>query len=302
LNKPPSKGLTVIQNMLSKHFNFGKTHIMKKIFLALSCIVAITSYAQIKMPAPSPTQTIKQDFGLSSIELTYSRPGMKGRKIFGDLVPYGQMWRTGANAATRIKFGDDVTIGGQAVKAGEYALYTIPNENEWVIILNRGVNNGGLDGYKKEEDVVRFKVKPTTMPVPAETFTMQFANVKPSTIDLNLRWDKTVVPIPITTDVDTKVMQQIDEMVNNDNRPYYQAALYYSEKGKDLNQAIKWFDKAIEQNPKGFWIYHQKANALVKMGKKDEARLMAQKSMDVAREEKNDDYVRLNEKLLANLK
>ncbi|MBA2561725.1 MAG: DUF2911 domain-containing protein [Chitinophagaceae bacterium] len=275
---------------------------MKKIFLALSCIAAMASSAQLKMPAPSPTQTIKQDFGLSSIELTYSRPGMKGRKIFGDLVPYGEMWRTGANAATRIKFGEDVTIGGQAVKAGEYALYTIPNQNEWEIILNKGVTNGGLNGYKKEEDVTRFKVKPTSLPAPVETFTMEIGEIKPSSSELQLKWENTAVKVPITTDVDTKVMGQINDIMNKDNRPYFQSAMYYIESGKDMKQALAWFDKAIEQNPKGFWIYHQKANALVKMGKKDEAKIVAQKSMDIAREEKNDDYVRLNEKLLATLK
>jgi tetratricopeptide (TPR) repeat protein len=226
---------------------------------------------------------------------------MKGRKIFGDLVPYGKVWRTGANAATRIKFGDDVTVGGQAVKAGEYSLYTIPNPDEWEIILNKNVTSG-IGGYKAEEDVVRFKVKPIAMPTAAETFTMQFANVGASTADLHLRWDKIVVPVSIKTDVDTKIMGQINDLMNKDNRPYYQSALYYSDNGKDLAQAIKWFDKAIEQNPKGYWIYHQKANTLVKMGKKDEAKIVAQKSMDIAREEKNDDYVALNEKLIASLK
>ncbi|MEO6329640.1 MAG: DUF2911 domain-containing protein [Ginsengibacter sp.] len=275
---------------------------MKKILLAVLCFIALSSPAQIKTPAPSTTQTIKQDFGLSNIELTYSRPNMKGRKIFGDLVPYGKMWRTGANGATRIKFGDDVTVGGQAVKAGEYALYTIPNADEWEIILNKGVTNGGLSGYKTEEDVVRFKVKPITMPVPAETFTMQFANVGATSVDLHLRWDKTVVPITITTDIDTKVMGQINDLMNKDNRPYYQAALYYSDNGKDLNQAVKWFDKAIEDNPKAYYMYYQKANTLVKLGKKDEAKAVAQKSMDLAREQKNDDYVALNEKLIAGLK
>jgi hypothetical protein len=275
---------------------------MKKIFLALSCMVAMASSAQLKMPAPSPTQTITPDFGLSSIELAYSRPGMKGRKIFGDLVPYGEMWRTGANAATRIKFGEDVTIGGQPVKAGEYAFYTIPNENEWEIILNKGVNNGGLNGYKKEEDVTRFKVKPTSLPAATETFTMEFAEIKPSSTELLLKWENTAVKVPITTDVDTKVMGQINDLMNKDSRPYFQSALYYTENGKDMKQALAWFDKAIEQNPKGFWIYHQKANALAKMGKKDEAKMVAQKSMDIARQEKNDDYVRLNEKLLASLK
>ncbi len=277
---------------------------MKKSFLFFIICIAITTIgiAQIRMPAPSPTQTIKQDFGLSSIELTYSRPGIKGRKIFGELVPYGKMWRTGANGATRIKFGDDVVIGGQQVKAGEYALYSIPNENEWEIILNKGVDNGGLSGYKTEDDVTRFKVKPSSLTTPVETFTMEFGDVKPSGTELQLKWENTAVNIPITTDVDSKVMAQINDEMNKDNKPYYQSALYYAENGKDLKQAITWFDKAIEQNPKGFWIYHQKANALVKMGKKDEAKIAAQKSMDVARQEKNDDYVRLNEKLLAELK
>ncbi len=276
---------------------------MKKMFLffIISCFTTI-GISQIKTPASSPTQTIKQDFGLSDIELTYSRPGIKGRKIFGDLVPFGQMWRTGANGATRIKFGEDVVIGGQELKAGEYALYTIPNQAEWEIILNKGVDNGGLAGYKAVDDVARFKVNPTSIPTPVETFTMGFGEVKPASTELQLKWENTSVTIPITTDLDSKVMAQINDLMNKDNKPYYQSALYYAENGKDLKQAITWFDKAIEQNPKGFWIYHQKANALVKMGKKDEAKIAAQKSMDVAREEKNDDYVRLNEKLIASLK
>ena len=273
---------------------------MKKVLFAVFCFIALTSSAQLKTPAPSSTQTIKQDFGLSSIELTYSRPNIRGRKIFGDLVPYGKLWRTGANAPTRIKFGDDVTVGGQAVKAGEYALYTIPNADEWEIILSKGFE--GVSEYKKEEDVARFKVKPIVMPVPAETFTMQFMNVGASSADLNIRWDKTVVAIPIKTDIDTKVMNQINDILIKDNRPYYQAAVYYSDNGKDLNQAIKWFDKAIEQNPDAYYMYYQKANTLVKLGRKDEAKQAAQKSMALAREQKNDDYVTLNEKLIAGLK
>src|SRR5687768_10714556 len=270
--------------------------------IAAACCMLFADAQQIKTPAPSPTQTIKQDFGISTIELTYSRPNMRGRTIFGDLVPYGKLWRTGANAATRITFADDVSVGGVAVKAGEYALYTIPNENEWEIILNKGVNNGGLNGYKTEEDVTRFKVKPVKLPAPAETFTMEFAEIRPSSTELQLKWENTAVKIPITTDVDTKVMGQINDIMNKDSKPYFQSALYYAENGKDMKQALAWFDKAIEQNPKGFWIYHQKANALAKMGKKDEAKMVAQKSMDIARQEKNDDYVRLNEKLLATLK
>lgn len=277
---------------------------LKKLIL---CGVAVLSLLavdaqQLKTPAPSPTQTIKQDFGISTVELTYSRPAMKGRKVFGDLVPYGKLWRTGANAATRIKFADDVQIGGTTLKAGEYVIYTVPNQNEWEVVFNKGLNNWGIDGYKQEEDVARVKVKSIKLDESIESFTMQFMNVKPSSTDLFIAWDKTAVAVPIITDVETKVMAQINNIMNKDNRPYFSAAMYYLDNGKDLNQALVWFDKAIEQNPKAFWVYHQKANALAKAGKKDEAKTTAQRSIELAKEAKNDDYVRLNEKLLAELK
>lgn len=256
---------------------------------------------QLKTPAPSPSQTIKQDFGVSSMELTYSRPNIRGRKVFGDLVPYGKLWRTGANAATRIKFADDVIIGGKQVKAGDYVVYTIPNENEWEVIINKGINNWGIDGYKQEEDVARVKVKPMKMDMPAETFTMQFGNVKAASADLQIMWDRTAVAVPITTDVESKVMAQINNVMFKDNRPYFNAAMYYLETGKDLNQAVAWFDKAIEQTPNAYWVYHQKANALAKLGKKEEAKATAQKSMELATKQNNQDYVALNQKLLAEL-
>lgn len=275
---------------------------MKKILsTVLICTITVFVSGQLRTPAPSPTQTIKQDFGLSSVELIYSRPAMKGRKIFGDLVPWNKVWRTGANSATRIKFNDDVMIGGQALKAGEYALYTVPGENEWEVIINKGSANWGTD-YKMEDDIFRVKAKPIKLDQPVESFTMQFANIKPTSTDLRIMWDKTAVAVPITTEIDKKVMAQINNQVVKDGRPYFQSAMYYMENGKDMNQAVQWFDKAIEQNPKGYWIYHQKANALAKMGKKAEAKAIAQKSMDIARQEKNDDYVSLNEKLLAELK
>lgn len=267
---------------------------------AFSVAVFFTNAQPLRTPQPSPTQTVKQDFGISSVELIYSRPGMKGRKIFGDLVPYGKVWRTGANNATRIKFADDVTIGGQTLKAGEYALYTIPNEKEWEIIINKGSANWGTE-YKQEDDLLRIKAKATQLDHPVETFTIQFANVKSNSADLQILWDKTSVAVPITTDVDKKVMAQLDNIMNRDNRPYFSAAMYYMETGRDLNQAVAWFDKAYEQNPKAFWVLHQKANALAKLGKKDEARTTAQKSMEIAKSEKNDDYVKLNEKLIASL-
>lgn len=274
---------------------------MKKLLIICFAAIAATASAQLRTPAPSPTQTIKQDFGVSSIELIYSRPGIKGRKVFGDLVPWNKVWRTGANAATRIKFNDDVTIGGQPLKAGEYAIYTVPNENEWEIIINKGSANWGTD-YKQSDDIFRVKAKPLKLNDAVETFTMQFANVKPASIDLQIIWDKTAVSVPIITDIDKKVMGQIDDMMKKDSRPYFQAAAYYLENGKDLNQALIWYDKAIEQNPTAFYMYYQKASALAKLGRKNEAKIVSQKSMQMAKEQKNDDYVRLNEKLLAEIK
>jgi tetratricopeptide (TPR) repeat protein len=268
---------------------------------ALCFAVSNTNAQAIKTPAPSPTQTIKQDFGVSTVELIYSRPAMKGRKIFGDLVPYGKVWRTGANNATRIKFADDVMFGGQTLKAGEYAIYTIPNKDEWDIIVNKGSANWGTE-YKQEDDLFRIKARSSKLDDAVESFTMQIANIKPNGGDLQIMWDKTSVSVPFTMDVESKVMAQINNAMNKDNRPYFQSAMYYMDNGKDLNQALAWFDKAVELQPKAYWIQHQRANALAKLGRKEEAKAAAEKSMALAKEGKNEDYVRLNEKLLESLK
>lgn len=276
---------------------------MKKLFIsAMALVMMLSADAQgLNTPQPSPTQTVKQNFGLSSIELSYSRPGVKGRKIFGDLVPYGNVWRTGANQATTLTFGDDVTIGGVKIKAGKYGLLTIPEKKSWTIIISKQTGVTSPADYKQDQDVVRVDAKTNATGDAIETFTIEFANVKPNTCDLEIKWDKTSVSLPISTDVETKVMAQIDQLMNKDNRPYYNAAMYYMDNGKDLNQALSWFQKAAEMQPKAFWIQHQLANCLAKLGKKDEAKAAAEKSKALAAEAKNDDYVKLNEKLLAEL-
>lgn len=276
---------------------------MKKLFIsAMALVMMLSADAQgLNTPQPSPTQTVKQNFGLSSIELSYSRPGVKGRKIFGDLVPYGNVWRTGANQATTLTFGDEVTIGGVKIKAGKYGLLTIPEKKSWTIIISKQTGVTSPADYKQDQDVVRVDAKTNATGDAIETFTIEFANVKPNTCDLEIKWDKTSVSLPISTDVETKVMAQIDQLMNKDNRPYYNAAMYYMDNGKDLNQALSWFQKAAEMQPKAFWIQHQLANCLAKLGKKDEAKAAAEKSKALAAEAKNDDYVKLNEKLLAEL-
>lgn len=275
---------------------------MKKVFLtSLAALCMFLAEAQLKTPAPSPTQTIKQDFGLGSIELSYSRPAMKGRKIFGDLVPFGNVWRTGANSATLLTFSDEVTIGGKKVPAGKYGLLSIPNKDSWTLIISKQLDVTSPAAYKAESDVVRIDVNTMKMGEKMESFTMQFANVKPTSCELHIMWENTAVSLPIITDVDTKVMTQIDQLMNKDTRPYFNAAMYYMDNGKDLNQALSWFDKAIEQTPSAFWVHHQRANCLAKLGKKAEAKAAAEKSKELAAAAKNDDYVKLNEKLLAEL-
>jgi hypothetical protein len=227
---------------------------------------------------------------------------VKGRQIFGDLVPFGKVWRTGANQATTITFGDDVMIGGTKVPAGKYGLLTIPGASEWSVIITKQLEVTGPAAYKQDQDLVRVSVSPHDLPYSIETMTFVFGNVTPSSCDLQLMWDKTLVTLPIKTEVDTKVMAQIDDIMIKDNRPYFSAAQYYMENGKDLNKALEWFNKAIEHNPDAYFIYYQKARCLALMGKKQDAITIAQKSMELARTAKNDDYVALNQKLIATLK
>jgi len=275
---------------------------MKKFLITVIAAISICiADAQLKTPAPSPPQTIKQDFGLSAIELSYSRPGIKGRKIFGDLVPYGKVWRTGANNATTISFGDDVTINGTKVPAGKYGLLTIPDKKAWTIIISRQTDVTSPAAYKPESDVVRIPVEVKKMKQPLETFTMQFANVKPTTCELHMTWDKSSVVLPISTEIDGKIMASIKDAMKTDKPPYYQAAVYYMENGKDLNQALDWFNKAAEAQPDAYWVQHQWANCLAKLGKKTEARAAANRSKELATKANNDDYVKLNDKLLAEL-
>ena len=179
---------------------------MKKlIFAAMAACTFIIADAQLKTPAPSPTQTIKQDFGLSSIELAYSRPGVKGRKIFGDIVPFGNVWRTGANSATTLTFGDDVTIGGTKIPAGKYGLLTIPEKNNWTIIITKQTDVTSPAAYKPEMDVVRVAADVMKMKSATESFTMQFANVKPASCELQIMWDKSTVILPIVTEIESKI-------------------------------------------------------------------------------------------------
>jgi len=277
---------------------------MKKIFLLIAgAYFFLTSDAQqLTTPQPSPTASIKQNFALSSIEISYSRPSVKGRKIFGDLVPYGKVWRTGANGATTLTFGEEVTIGGKKIAAGTYGLLTIPGETEWIIIISKQTDVTSPAAYKQDQDVVRVTAKPETLPFSIETMMINIDNIKSSSCDISVIWDNVYVSFPVTSDVDSKVMKQINDVMQNDSRPYFNAAQYYIDNGKDLNKAIEWLDKAFVQTPDGFWIQYQKARALKMLGKKAEAVAASNKSIELAKKAKNDDYVKLNEDLQKTLK
>jgi len=220
----------------------------------------------------------------------------------GDIVPFGKVWRTGANNATTLTFGDDVTIGGTKIPAGKYGLLSIPDKDNWVLIITRQLNVTSPAAYKPESDVVRVSVPAIPLKYDIENFTMQFANVTASSCDLQLMWENTIVIVPITTEVDSKVMTQIKNQVEGDPRPYFAAAMYYMDNGKELNKALEWFNKSLDQNPGAFFILYQKAVCLGKLGRKDEAVKTANEGIDAATKAKNDDYVALNKKLLATLK
>lgn len=269
--------------------------------LAIALFCSLGSFAQLRTPAPSPLQTIKQDFGIGNIELSYSRPSAKDRKVFGDLVPFDKVWRTGANNATTLTFTEEVMIGGQTLKPGKYGLLTIPGKDQWTLIITKDVNVTSPAAYKQENDIVRVNAKVDKMDDEVETFTMQFANITGSSVDLQLMWDKTLVTLPITANTDAKVMSQIENTLIKDNRPYFAAASYYYDNGKDLNLAKQWVEKAIQNSPKAFWMHLLKARIAVKQGDKATAKASAEKTRELATEAKNDDYVKMANDLLASL-
>lgn len=282
------------------------TTIKKRMNVALvaTSMLALTATAQqLKVPAPSPLQTVKQAFGLSDVTVEYSRPSAKARKVFGDVVSFGKIWRTGANAATKITFGDDVKIEGAELKAGTYALYSIPNKDSWDLMFYKDLTLGGnVDEYKAENEVLKVKVKPLVLPYKVETFTINMADIKSTTMNVELLWETTRVAFTVTCDIDAKIMKNIENTVINDARPYFQAANYYYDNDKDLKQALAWVEKAVEQNPKAFWIAALKAKIQLKSKDAKGATETATKVIELAKEAKNDDYVKIAEKIILEAK
>ncbi|WP_224998911.1 DUF2911 domain-containing protein [Cesiribacter sp. SM1] len=265
---------------------------------------ASLGFAQLKMPQASPAEKTSTTIGLTDVTLEYARPGVKGRErnIFGGLVPYGEVWRTGANASTKVTFSDSVKVKGQWLPGGTYALYTIPGQDEWTVIFNKNLGLWGSMGYKQEEDALRVKVKPVNIGEPAETFTINFSEFTNNTANMNILWDFTKVSVPLETEVDSKVMAQIKETMSKpveNGGTYFQAANYYYRNGKDKQQALQWVDKAIEKEDR-YYIHYLRALILADLNKTKDAIKAAERSRELAKNE-NPEYVKMNEELIARL-
>ncbi len=282
--------------------------VFKKLFLplvlAVSFSISSTNAQTLKTPAPSPLQTIKQNFGIGEVSLEYSRPSVKNRVIFGDVVPYGKMWRTGANASTKITIGEDTKIEGNAIPAGTYAIYTIPGAETWEIMFYKDLTLGGdVASYKKENEVLRITEKVTQLPNKVETFTINFADITYSVCNVEMQWEKTRVAFTISTEVDAKIMKNIETvMAPNDRRPYYNAASYYYDNNKDMKQALEWVNKATELTPDAYWVWHLKAKIQLKLKDAKGAIETAEKSKALALKDNDDAYVKNNDKLIAEAK
>ena len=277
----------------------------KHLLLAIALVFNTIAFAQLKTPAPSPNATIEQMVGLTQVKIEYSRPGKKDREIFGKLVPYGEMWRTGANASTKIEFDNDIVIGGKEIPAGKYALYTIPGELEWTIIIHKNLDNWGVGEYKEADDAVRFKVKPTKLNDVVETLTIDFSHLTSDGAYLNISWANTLVAIVLDSKSGEKVEKQIKELLieGPSAGTYYGAARYYLDNDQDLKQALTWINVAIEKRPEAFWYIHQKANIQAKLGLTKEAIVTANKSIELAKVGEDGDYgyIAKNEELIKKL-
>jgi len=262
---------------------------------------------KIEFPAVSPAATVKQRVGFTDIEITYSRPSMRGRKIFGSLQPYGEIWRTGANNATKITFSTAVKFGGVDVPAGSYALFTIPGESEWTVILNKVTGQWGAYSYDEKNDLVRVKAKPFALPLPVESFMITFNHLHEDSALLELAWESTLVPVKIEVDVVSTLVPQIEAAMAapEGKKPYFASAMFYFDNNLDLKKAASWMDAAIAEQPDAFYMIYRKGLILEKAGDKAEAIAAAQKSLDMSKKAPGlvgAEYSRLNEALIARLK
>lgn len=262
--------------------------------------------AAVDFPVPSPASTLRQRIGLTDIEVVYSRPSLRGREMFGAIVPYGEVWRTGANAATKISFSTPVMIDGRPLAAGWYGLYTIPGPDEWTVIFHRNATLWGANNYDPAQDALRVRVTPRALPWTVETFRISFDDLRDDSATLQLAWENVLVPVPIEVDLTERLLPQIEAVMaaGGGQKPYYQAALFFYEHDQDLQQAREWIDAAVAEQPNAYWMLHLQAKILARLGERDAAVLAAEKSTAFAVEAEGpkSGFVRMNADLVAALR
>ena len=275
---------------------------LKKLSLLFVLVsFGLTANAQIKTPQPSPAQKLEQVVGLTDVTVEYSRPGMRGRTIFGDLVPYGQTWRTGANANTKITFSDNVTVDGKELKKGTYAIFTIPGEKTWEVIFYSESNNWGTP-QKWDETKVAAKtaVEVYEMPMKVETFTITFDDLATGSAVLGILWENVYVGVKFEVPTDALTTKSIESvMAGPSGNDYFQAATYYHTEKKDLKQALAWMQKATAGENPPFWYLRRMSLIQADLGDKKGAIATAQKSLAGAEKANNADYVKMNKESIA---
>lgn len=278
---------------------------MKRNLLALGLILGMSASvnAQVKTPQPSPAAKVEQTVGLTDISIAYSRPGVKGREIFGNLVPFGEVWRTGANKAVQFSTSTSIKFGGKDVPAGNYALYTVPKKDEWDVILYEETENWGTPGtWVDSLEAARVTVKTKGLTENVESFTISIDNIlKGTTADLNISWAKTKVTVVIEAPTNEIAAKSIETtMAGPSSGDYYSAASFYLESGKDLKQAHTWIKKAVEmRGEEAFWMLRKQSLIEAALGMKKEAIATATRSMNSADKAGNNDYVKMNKDSIA---
>ncbi len=280
---------------------------MKSLLILVSSFISLGVIAQINVPPASPTFEIKGTVGFAEVKVVYSAPSAKGRVVAGNLIRYNEVWRTGANASTKISFSDAVKLDGHPLAAGEYALYTIFTEEKATIIFSNDLSLWGAAGYDPKNDALRFDVSVKHPSSHYETFTVSFSDVTRDSANLNLKWENTKAMFKIESEVDSRVMAEIEAKLLKgnaaDSRTLYNAADYYYETERDSNTALDWIAKSIAASEKEqYWMYYLQAKLQARLKMNKEAAATAKKSMELSRTAGNMDYVRLNEQLIASVK
>ena len=272
---------------------------MRPIYIIFFLLSSFYGFSQLKTPSASTAAEIEQVVGLTEIEIDYNRPSKKSRNIFGNLVPYGKIWRTGANSGTEISFSTDVTINGQNIKEGTYSIFSIPNKDSWEIILYADTDLWSVPRNWDETKIIFQSNFKTNMNngKSVETFTISFDNITNNDFDLVFSWDDTYVIVPINVPTRSLVDNQIKSIMSDNPKSsdYYSAAVYYLQENNKLDVALNWMNKAIDmiENPRFFQL-RQFSLILAANGKYREAIKVAKKSLQLSIQANNQDYVKMN--------